>query len=117
MDCNIKIKEQNQGNVFVASSCMIACVNSSYSHPYYLSTNELRSIILFVVGFSIYFPVFLFEITIEFGLFTFYASCFFINVWWSGDLDYVVDLLWEEHGDFFGFEHDAKANGLNVLLI
>jgi hypothetical protein len=21
------------------------------------------------------------------------------------------------HGDFFGFEHDAKANGLNVLLI
>lgn len=117
MDCNIKIKEQKQGNVLVASSCMITCVNSSYSHPYYLSTNELRSIILFVVGFSIYFPVFLFEITIEFGLFTSYASCFFINVWWSSDLDYVVDLLWEEHGDVFGFEHDVKANGLNVLLI
>jgi hypothetical protein len=56
-------------------------------------------------------------ITIEIGLFTSFASCFFINVQWRSDLDYIVDLVWEGHGDLFGFEHSVKANGFNVLLI
>jgi hypothetical protein len=60
-----------------------------------LLVGELKSIILFVVGSSIHFPAFLFKIPIEFGLFTSSASCLFINVWQSSDLDFVVDLVWE----------------------
>jgi len=82
-----------------------------------LLASELRSIILLVVGFSIRFPAFFFKISIEFGLFTSSASCLFINVWQSDDMDFVVDLVWEGQGDFFGFKHDVKANGFHVLSI
>jgi hypothetical protein len=81
--------------------------------------DEPRTIILFAKGSFEHFPIVRFETTTKFGLFTSCAS-YSLNgsiAWQSGNLDYVVDLVWPSLGDFFKFEHDVYTNGLNGLNV
>lgn len=97
----------------------IAFVNSWNPHLPYSPIDEPRTIILFAKGFFEHFPIVRFKATTKFGLFTSCAS-YSLNgsiAWRSGNLDFVVDLVWPSLGDFFKFEHDAYTNGLNVLSI
>jgi hypothetical protein len=97
----------------------IAFVNSWNPHLPCSPIDEPRTIILFAKGSFEHFPNFQFKVTTKFGLFT---SCALYSLngsiaWQSGNLDFVVDLVWPSLGDFFKFEHDAYTNGLNVLSI